>query len=83
MLSLSTIKDWALLYQRHYGVVFARLLCFAGITNEFHLSGIPTPRIHVSNDVIFGHAHILFDNMVSLVNPLGETYAKMWQLKTI
>ena len=77
------MKDWALLYQRHYGVIFARLLCSVGITNEFHLSGIPTPCIHVSNDVIFGHAHILFDNMASLVNPLEETYAKMQQLKTI
>ena len=36
---LSTIKDWDLLHQRHFCVVFARLLCSAGITNEneFHM----------------------------------------------
>ena len=50
-LPLSTIKDWDLLHQRHFGVVFARLLCSAGITNEneIQFSGSPTPR--VSNDV--------------------------------
>jgi len=67
---LSTIKDWDLLHQRHFGVVFARLLCSAGITNEneFQFSGSPTPR--VSNDITFGHTHTLFCNMASLVNPL-------------
>ena len=56
---LSTIKDWDLLHQRHFRVVFARLLCPAGITNEneIQFSGSPTPR--VSNDVTFGHAHTL------------------------
>jgi len=41
---LGTIKDWDLLHQRHFCVVFARLLCSAGITNEkkFHVSGSPT-----------------------------------------
>ena len=48
---LSTIKDWDQLHLRHFGVVFERLLCSAGITNEneFQFSGSPTPR--VSNDV--------------------------------
>jgi len=56
---LSTIKDWDLPHQRHFGVVFARLLCFAGITNEdeFHTSGSPTPC--VSNDVTFSHTQRL------------------------
>ena len=41
---LSTIKDWDQLHQRHFCVVFARLLCSAGITNEneFHNSSSPT-----------------------------------------
>ena len=41
---LSTIKDWDQLHQRHFCVVFARLLCSAGITNEneFHTSSSPT-----------------------------------------
>jgi len=59
-----------LLHQRHFGVVFARLLCSAGITNEneFKFSGSPTPR--VSNDVTFGHAHTLCSqyNRAYLVN---------------
>jgi len=56
---LSTIKDWDLLHQKHFGVVFAGLLCSAGITNEneFQFSDSPTPL--VSNDVTFGHAHTL------------------------
>ena len=57
--SLNTIKDWDLLHPRHFGVVFERLLCSAGITNEneFQFSGSPAP--HVSNDVTFGHTHTL------------------------
>ena len=56
---LSTIKDWDLLHQRHFCVVFARLLCSAGITNEneFHTSSSPT--LCASNDVTSGHAHSL------------------------
>ena len=57
--NLSTIKDWDLLHQRHFCVVFARLLCSAGITNqnEFHTSSSPT--LCASNDVTSGHAHSL------------------------
>ena len=85
--SLSTIKDWDLLHQRHFGVIFARLLRSAGITNENEIqySGSPTPR--VSNDVTFGHAHTLCSAiiMASLVNPLDgdkNNNAKKRQLKT-
>jgi len=55
-LPLSTIKDWDLPDQWHFCVVFARLLCSAGITNEneFHTSSSPT--LCVSNDVTSGHA---------------------------
>ena len=56
---LSTIKDWDLLHQRDFCVVFARLLCSAGITNEneFHNSSSPTPCD--SNYVTSGRAHSL------------------------
>ena len=56
---LSTIKDWDLLHLRHFCVVFARLLCSAGITNEnyFHTSSSPT--LCGSNDITSGHAHSL------------------------
>ena len=48
---LSTNKDWDQLHQRHFCVVFARLLCSAGITNEneFHTSSSPT--LCASNDI--------------------------------
>jgi len=51
------LKDWDLLHPRHFCVVFARLLCSAGITNknEFHNSSSPT--LCASNDVTSGHAH--------------------------
>ena len=59
-------------YIRHFGAVFARLLCSAGTTNEneFQFSGSPTPC--VSNDVTFGHAHTLCSAtwLNSLVNLL-------------
>jgi len=60
---LSTIKDWDLLHQEHFCVVFARLLCSAGITNEnkFHTSSSPT--LCASNDIISGHAHPLCSNI--------------------
>ena len=56
---LSTINDWDLLHQRHFCVVFARLLSPAGISNEneFHTSSSPT--LCESNDVTFVHAHSL------------------------
>ena len=57
---LSTIKDWDLLHQWHFCIVFARLLCSAGITNEneFHTSSSAT--LCTSNDVASGHAHSLY-----------------------
>ena len=56
---LSAIKDWDLLHQRHFWVVYARLLCSAGITNEneFHTSSSPT--LCALNDVTSGHTHSL------------------------
>ena len=68
---LSTIKDWDLLHQRHFCVVFARLLCSAGITNEneFHTSSSPTLCIQWRH---FRPSPLtLFGNMASLVNLLS------------
>jgi len=45
--------------QRHFGGVFARLLCSAGITNENEFQFIDSPTPRISNDVTFGHAHTL------------------------
>jgi len=52
-------QNWDLLHQRHFCVVFARLLCSAEITNEneFHTSSSPT--LCVSNDVTSSHTHPL------------------------
>jgi len=48
--NLSTIKDWDLLPQRHFCVVFARLLCSAGITNvvmKMHFTlAVAPPFVH-------------------------------------
>ena len=56
---LSTIKDWDLLHQRHFCVVFARLLCSAGITNENEFHNSSSPTLCASNDVTSSHAHSL------------------------
>ena len=67
--NLSTIKDWDLLHQRHFCVVFARLLCSAGITNgnEFHTSSSPT--LCAFNEVTSGHAHSLCSEIWLLSEP--------------
>ena len=49
---LSTINDWDLLHQRHFCVVFARLLCSAGITSS-------STTLCDSNYITSGHAHSL------------------------
>ena len=56
---LSTIKDWDLLHQRLFCVVFARLLCSAGITNENEFHSSSSPTLCASNDVTSSHAHSL------------------------
>ena len=58
-INFSTIKDWDLLHQRHFCVVFARLLCSAGITNENEFHNSSSPTLCASNDVTSGHAHPL------------------------
>jgi len=49
---LSIIKDWDLLHQRHFCVVFATLLCSTGITSS-------SPTLCASNDITSGHTHSL------------------------
>jgi len=57
--TLSTIKVWDQLRQRHVCAVFARLLCSAGITNENEFHNSSSPTLCASNDVTSGHAHLL------------------------
>ena len=56
---LSTIKDWDLLHQRYFCVVFARILCSAGIANENEFHNSSSPTLCASNDITSGHAHSL------------------------
>jgi len=57
------------LHQRHFCVVFARLLCSAGIANEneFHTSS--SPSLRTSNDVTSGHAHSLCSEICFFSEP--------------
>ena len=66
---LSTIKDGDLLHQRYFCVVFARLLCSAGIANEneFHTSS--SPSLRTSNDITSGHAHSLCSEICFFSEP--------------